>query len=277
MRVSEAVGLLVVTAAACAFAQQSGENTGTRELFYFAKSPKDKLAPIVKTAATKGPRSSGSAPGTSAPAAAGSAADAGAVHLGLRYTMVLVNPVTRRAEPVDSDRNFHNGDCVAIDFEANRSGYLYVLAKQASGDWLPLVPSLDMPGESTILNPEATTRVPKEYCFEMKNPPGTETLFVVLSRDPRDIYELNEGIKGKESEPQQRPVRDSAPLQVADNREVNSAVQRMSREFGTRDIAFRKISDPRDSKEPVHAVYAVHTSSKPSSSIAIQIAIRHVQ
>jgi hypothetical protein len=267
MRILAAFSLLIA-AAACALAQQSNDGSGARELFYFAKSPKDTLAPIVKTAAAKSPKTPIPAP----------AADAGALHLGLRYTMVLVHPATRKSEPVDSDRSFHNGECVAIDFEANRSGYLYVLAKQASGDWLPLVPSLEMPGESTIINPDVTTRVPKEYCFEMKNPPGTETLFVVLSREPRDIYELNEGIKGTGAEPLRKaPVRDAAPLQVADAREVNSAVQRMSQQFGTRDIAFRKISQPQDSQEPAHAVYAVNTSSKPASSIAIQIAIRHVQ
>lgn len=264
----QALGLVVATMAGCAFAQQANESTGARELFYFAKSSKDTLAPIVKTASAKSPRSPVQA----------AAADPGALHLGLRYTLVLVNPATRKSEPVDSDRNFHNGDCVAIDFEANRSGYLYVLARQASGDWLPMVPTLEMPGESNILNPEGTTRVPREYCFEMKNPPGTETLFVVLSRDPRDIYELNEGIKGNSAEPQPRPpVRDAAPVQVADARQVKSAVQRMTEQFGSRDIAFRKISQPQDSQEPAHAVYAVNSSNKPASSIAIRIVIRHVQ
>jgi hypothetical protein len=269
MRIPVVTGLSVAIAASCVFAQQAKESTGARELFYFAKSSKDKLPPIVKMAASKSQQ---------APAQAPAQPPAGAVHLGLRYTLVLVNPTTRKSEPVDSDRNFHNGDCVAIDFEANRSGYLYVLAKQSSGDWLPLIPSLEMPGEGNILNPEATTRVPKEYCFELKDPPGRETLFVVLSRDPRDIYELNEGIKGNTVEPRPQPAaRPSAPVQVADAREVNSAVQRMSQQFGTRDMAFRKISQPQDSHEPAHAVYAVNTSSKPTSSIAIRIEIRHVQ
>jgi Domain of unknown function (DUF4384) len=267
VRIPAVLGLLAATVTGCAFSQQSNESTGARELFYFAKSPKDKLAPIVKTPPSKSPK------GTAQPPAGG----AGALHLGLRYTLVLVTDA-RKSETVDSDRLFHNGECVAIDFEANRSGYLYVLAKQASGDWLPLLPSLEMPGESNILNPEGTTRVPKDYCFEMKNPPGTETLFVVLSRDPRDVYELNEGIKGNTTEPQPKPpARASAPAQVANAREVNTAVQRMSQQFGSRDIAFRKITQPQDSQEPAHVVYAVNSSSKPASSIAIRIAIRHVQ
>jgi hypothetical protein len=64
---------------------------------------------------------------------------------------------------------------------------------------------------------------------------------------------------------------------VADAREVKNAVQRMSEQFGTRDITFRKISQPQDSQEPAHAVYAVNSSNKPTSSIAIRIVIRHIQ
>jgi hypothetical protein len=262
------IGLLLMTAASCVLAQQPVENTGARELFYFAKSPKDKLAPIVKTASVKNQK------GPAQPPPAGNGA--GAVHLGLRYTLVLVNPDTRKSVPVDSDRNFRNGECVAIDIDSNRSGYLYVLAKQSSGDWKTMVPSLETPGESNVINPEGTTRVPKEYCFEIGSPAGAETLFVVLSRDPRDVYDLNEGIKGNSAQPPATaPIRNAPPLEVADARLVNSEVQRMTQQFGTRDIAFRKISQPKDAEEPAHAVYAVNASDKPSSSIAIQIVIGH--
>ena len=55
--------------------------------------------------------------------------------------MLLVNQTSGRTEIADSDRVFRKGECVAIDFEANRSGYLYVLAKQSSGDWRPMSPA----------------------------------------------------------------------------------------------------------------------------------------
>ena len=43
--------------------------------------------------------------------------------------------------------------------------------------------------------PGKKIRAPKEYCFEISDPPGTETLFVVLSRSPRDFFELYDAIK----------------------------------------------------------------------------------
>ena len=107
-------------------------------------------------------------------------------------------PVERseaKTEPVDSDRIFRKGECFVLHFEANRSGYLYVLAKESDGTWMPLVPNAQMPDEKNVVDPGQKMRVPAEYCFKVEDPPGSETLFVVLSRDPRDVYELNEAIR----------------------------------------------------------------------------------
>ena len=102
-------------------------------------------------------------------------------HLGFRYTVALVNQTSGKAESVDPDRDFRKGECVRIELESNQSGYLYVLSKQSSGTWLPLFPSPEMPGESDVIDPGQKVRAPKDYCFEINDPPGTETLFVALS------------------------------------------------------------------------------------------------
>src|SRR5260370_15184726 len=163
---------------------------GTRQLFYLAVKGKDALPPIRK------------APGKSSNAAPGAgSSQTGAVHLGLRYNLVLVNPASAATEEIDPERVLHDGDCFALEFEANRSGYLYVLAKQSSGSWQALVPSFEMADETNVIDPAKKVRVPSRYCFEVHDPPGTETMFVVLSRDPRDFYELYEGIKRQSNEP----------------------------------------------------------------------------
>lgn len=240
---------------------------GARELFYLSIQRKDTLPAIRKASAPVKPASG-------PPAAAGSAT--AAPHLGLRYNLVLVNAESGASEVVDADRVLRTGECFALDFETNRSGYLYVLAKQSSGAWQPLVPSPEMADEGNVIDPGKKVRVPANYCFEVHDPPGTETLFVVLSRDPRDFYDLYEGVKRQANQPApSAPRRPSNPVQVADAGMMNSAVAQLAERFGTRDIAIRKIDRGASAQEPPHSVYVVNTSDKPATSVVTQIEIRH--
>lgn len=262
MRTGTLVDLAVVLAPLCAVAQQSQPPMeGARELYYVAVSKKDTLPPIRKrpiAAKQSGP---------AAPTSAGTAA----VHLGLRYNLVMVDPQNGKSEDVDPDRTLRTGDCFAIDLESNRSGYLYVLAKQSSGSWHPLLPSPQMTDESNIIDPGKKVRVPASYCFEVHDPPGTETLFVVLSRDPRDFYDLYDGIQRENA----APSPSANPVQVASASVVNNAVAKMTDQFGTRDIAIKKVSRPASAQEPPNSVYVVNSSNQPSSSLVTQIQVRH--
>jgi hypothetical protein len=255
MRAPHSLALLLILAAAHALPQQNASE-GARELFYVAVAKKEALPPIRPVAVRK--------------AASTRPSDAsGVVHLGLRYNVVLVNASSGRSETVDPDREFRNGECFALDFVSNRSGYLYVLAKQSSGNWIPLLPSPEMSDESNIINPGEKVRVPSRYCFEISAPPGAETLFVLLSRDPADVSDLHDGIKGR------TPPPTDAPVQIADSRLVNSAVARMSGEVLTRDLAIRKVSQPVAAGEPANSVYVVNGSAKPASKVITRIEIRH--
>jgi Domain of unknown function (DUF4384) len=268
MKIIPAVIGMGFVATGWTFAQQAAQPQdahpveGARELYYLAVKRKDVLPAIHKAAL---------------PAKSSNATTlTGAVHLGLRYNLVLVNPNSGSSEAVDPERVLHSGECFALDFEANRSGYLYVLAKQSSGSWQALVPSFEMAEESNIIDPSKKVRVPSRYCFEVHDPPGTETLFVVLSRDPRDFYELYEGIKKQSGQPAPSvPDRPSNPVQLADAGIVNSAVAHMARQFGTRDIAIRKFDRPASPQEPPHSVYVVSTADTPTSSVVAQIEVRH--
>jgi hypothetical protein len=266
MRVSAAVSFVLLGVAGSAPAQQHAEIEGARELFYKALVEKDSPPP-VRRASTR-----------STPAAAE------AVHLGLRYNLVLVDANSGASQPAAPDRTFRAGECFAIDFETNRSGFLYVLAKQSSGAWQMLVPSADpdMATESNVIVPGKKVRVPLQHCFEIRNPPGVETLFVVLSREPRDSFELYENLKS----PAAAPSPDSAPpadapkrrapaTQVADASVTDGTISRMREQFGTRDIAIRKVNQPLEAAEPPGSVYVVNASVNPSSNIAAQIEVRH--
>lgn len=258
-------------------AQPTKKVEGARDLFYFGATQKDALPPIQKTsAAPKGPKSvaaatqsAGSQPGRAATDAAG------VPHLGFRYALELVNANSGKAEAVDPDRDFRKGECVRIEVEANHSGYLYILSKQSSGGWLPLFPNSEMPDESNVADPGQKVRAPKDYCFEISDPPGTETLFVVLSRSPRDFFELYDAIKAPAARPVNPSNSASNAVQMASAGKTNSAVEQMAKTFGTRDLMIKKVSTGADEQESDYWVYVVNGSDKPSSTVVRRVEIRH--
>jgi hypothetical protein len=262
-------GLAVILGTAACVAQDQPPRPveGARDLFFAGAAPKDALPPLSKAAPAKA--------GQPEPPALG------AVHLGLRYNLLLVRGRGDRGQPVAPDRNFRKGDCVAVELEANRSGYLYVLSKQSSGDWVPLFPTRELSDQSNRIDPGAIVRIPKRACFEIDDPPGQETLFVVLSRDPRDIYELSESIRA----PGDRPQPSAGPAQVAEADRINSAVERIGAEHGTRDLPFRQVAKaapaqkasaaPAAGNETEHTMYVVNGSSKPAATLVTKLEILH--
>jgi hypothetical protein len=111
----------------------------------------------------------------------------------------------------------------------------------------------------------------------VSDPPGTETLFVVLSRDPRDIWELYQGIKSGQDAPApapDAPRRASSATQMADA-SVNKAVSQMAQHFGTRDLVIRKIAQPVDARDVPNSVYVVNASDKPAATVVTQLQIKH--
>jgi uncharacterized protein DUF4384 len=263
--------------------QPQPKSQGARDLYYFGATQKDELPPIRKVSAP----AKGTKPATNVTQSAGTQPDrvpltpgaaveaAGVPHLGFRYTVALVNQTTGKAESVDPDRDFRKGECVRIELESNQSGYLYVLSRQSSGTWLPLFPSSEMPGESNVIDPGQRVRAPKDYCFEISDPPGTETLFVALSRSPRDFFDLYDAIKTPPAAEPANTKPASNPVQMADARLVNSAVEKMAKSFGTRDLVIKKVTPATDKQETDYSVYVVNGSDKPSSTVVKKVEIRH--
>ena len=231
-------------------------------MFFTAASEKESLPPITKPEPPPPivPKTGGTASKTShvttAPAT---------VHLGITYSLNLVNATTGASQPADASQVFHKGQCVAFDFKSNRSGYLYVLALQSSGDWQPLLPSPEMPEENNVLDPGQRIRVPSGYCFEITDPPGTETLFVVLARDPNDIYKLNDAIRSRAA---------GTAGKTAAARLVRSEVDRLSSSVGGNTKV--GTSGPSTSKgEAPNSVYVVNGSQQAQTRLVTQIRIRH--
>ena len=175
-------------------------------------------------------------------------------------------------EEIASNRVLKEGDCFAIDLQSNRPGYLYVLAKQSSGSWMPLFPSPEMAGQRNEIEPFKKVEVPNGYCFGIHKPAGKETLFVVFSREKKDFFELYESVKAK----QEKGSSAGSETQMADAKRVDVAVEHLDEKFGgTRDLSITRIGEPVKKDEPRGAVYVVHTSEQPSSSIITKIEVLH--
>jgi hypothetical protein len=234
--------------------------SGARELFYSGTAAKDALPPPPTNTPSQAKTTKAAPPAPSA----------GALNLGLRYTLLLVGKSGDGGQPTDPERNFRKGDCVAVNLESNRSGYLYVLAKESSGDWQPLFPTPSAQTGTNRIDPGQVVRTPKRGCFEIDDPPGAETLFVVLSRNLRDIDELAESIKNP-------------------GEKTNLAVNHVAQQFGTRELSYRAVVNteevntppvktspqPAPKKAPEHAVYVVSGSDKPASTLVTRVEIRH--
>lgn len=278
------LGWILVLTAGLVFAQQKpkqqSKDMGARELYYFAASPTKDPLPPIKSAASKPKPAPVRDTAAKEPAAKDieEPVSPNAVkNLGFRYSVSLWNEAKIKAEPVDADRVFHKGECFLLNFEANRSGYLYVLAKQSDGTWMPLVPNPQMPDEKNIVDPGQRMRIPSEYCFKVEDPAGTETLFVVLSRDPRDVYDLNEAIKssGGAGAPAAPARRVGEPVQSAVAR-LTKAVDVFRQFNGTRNLSFQKTSEqPQDPQEMPFSRYVVSSAEKPVSKVVAQIEIQH--
>ena len=196
-------------------------------------------------------------------------------HLGLRYNLLLVDSQSSESKPVSSDRVFQPGECVALELEANRSGYLYVLDQGSSGSWSPLLPSADMPDESNIIRSRTRVRVPQNYCFKITGPSGEERIFVMLARNPAELSSFDESIRRRVASA--TPAQQSAggpAVMTAENR-VSYEVGKMEAGMGSRDLKITKIGQATDPEEPSGSVYVVNASDVSSDKVVTEIHIRH--
>jgi hypothetical protein len=187
-------------------------------------------------------------------------------HLGLRYNLLLIDRNNNSViEAVDPTRTFREGDCVAVELEPNRSGYLYVLEQGSSGVWKPLFPSPKLPDESNIVRSQTPIRVPQSTCFGIHSPQGMERVFVVLTRDPGNLNDLQESIRQVNSGAQ-------SPL-LAQN--INQLRAEMKTRLESRDLEVETVAQPQAAGERRYAVYIANASSVASDQLSAEIQISH--
>jgi Domain of unknown function (DUF4384) len=201
-----------------------------------------------------------------------------ALHLGLRYNVLKVDPESKAAREVDPDTNFRVGDCLAIRFTPNRSGYIYVFNEGSSGAWQMMLPSPSMPNESKLLKAGVNTRIPQEDCFRINDPPGTDKLLIVLTEKDEDEHKLDDALQHSAQGGNQNlssvPASQIGEIVIAMEGGAPKGSQESQR-LTSRDLTIEKVGQPLSSNEPPNSVYIAKTAAGKSDRIVIEIKIRH--
>ena len=280
--------------------QQAPSQLSARELFYHEKPDNDKLPPPVRARAAARPAAqSASTPKQASPEPetartsrpAGVATSGGATisavaysappvqNFGLRYNVLLVNTQSAKAAPADPDRMFQPKECLALEFETNRSGYLYVFEQASSGKWDSMFPTAELPDESNVVRARTKIRIPAHDCFEVSGEPGVDRVFVVLSRKVENFYELRDSVKNTGTAPAETtppPARRPEPgvILLSQDR-LGAEIDRIRHEMQGRELKLKKISQPESADEPANSVYVVNSSATPSERVIAEIHINH--
>jgi serine/threonine-protein kinase len=153
-------------------------------------------------------------------AGAGAGASSASANAGLKYRVIQ----DRGGIQVDSDPDttFRAGDRVKFAFESNIDGFLYVVYKGSSGRWDVLFPNPEINGGRNTIRRGQQYAVPEDGWFAFDETPGTEEVFVILSKEP--MAQLP-GFKS--------PVTKAESIQAA-------VVDTLQQEIRSRDLVFEK-------------------------------------
>jgi hypothetical protein len=197
-------------------------------------------------------------------------------YLGLRYSILQDKPGSDRQE-VDPERVFRSGERFYLSLESNDAAYLYVILKSSQGTWDVLFPDPDIDNGNNRLNAKSPVLVPSAANpFFFDENPGTEKLFIVLSRHPeQDLNNLIRSVK------QDTPAGKAAPggTAMASNRRTISDTDvsrfKATTELASRGIAIEGVKRASTERSGETAVYMVNTSAEDNSRVTANIVLKH--
>lgn len=206
------------------------------------------------------------------------AAVSAGVPLGVRYS--ILKYADEDAVEVDPELVFRSGDKIKLRLQVNDTAYLYVVMQGSSGAWRVMFPSAEVDSGSNKVVPGRLYDIPGHTRMVFDEQPGSEKIFIVLSRKPETeidklIYELeSEGRKAEQPKPtQSKSLMASAALS-------NSLVEQVRNGITARDLVFEKVDDSKPapknaavSKET--AVYVVNASRAAESRLVADIQLKH--
>lgn len=205
------------------------------------------------------------------------------VPLGLRYSILKYGGDDEAVE-VDPDMVFRSGDRIRLRVQVNDNGFLYVVTQGSSGNWRVLFPSAEQDDGSNRVTRGRSYDIPRRTRFVFDEQPGTEKLFLVLTRTPENdidqlIYKLE---NPRETTPAAAPEKSKpVPTMLAMNSLTVSddLVNRMRGKVIARDLVFEKVNEdkpaPKAQREPEKAVYVANPSREASARLVVDIELKH--
>ena len=103
---------------------------------------------------------------------------------GLRFRLSQQSSTGAEADVDPAAITFKSGDRVRFTFESNIDGHLYVVQQGSSGRWTVLFPNPQINGGRNQIKRSEQYQVPNDDWFLFDDNPGTEQVFVFLSREP---------------------------------------------------------------------------------------------
>lgn len=190
-------------------------------------------------------------------------------YLGLRYSILDVDAHGNNPIEVDSQSVFRSGEHFLLSLESNDAAYLYVVLQASQGSWQVLFPRLDIRnGDNYIAahNPVLLPSSSRPFFFDEH--PGTEHLFVVLSRQPEpDLDQLIPIVQQRQSGTGENAARPgnvpAAPMTMA-SADVNRVRDK---------LASRGIQIEQETAEK--AVYTVNANRSENSRVITDIVLKH--
>jgi hypothetical protein len=274
VRTSPQALALALLASSTALSQEAG----ARAMFFggFEKKSSPAKPPVAaaKTAKKEAPTrptetATRNNPGPRVPAI--NAAVGGA--LGLRYSILKVEGANSFEVPANT--RFKSGDRIQLQVESNSDGYLYIVTQGSSGAWQVMFPKATAANGSNRVQAGDV----KSLLFRFDAKPGTEKLFVMLSRVPETdldqaIYKLATGADEpiKTNEKPKRAPADAGQMLMASNAAVPDPLVSRLRTSYTRDLVLEEVS-ATDTQE--RAVYVATKAKSNAARVVADIKLVH--
>jgi len=204
------------------------------------------------------------------------------IPLAFRYTIQRKN-VTGKFEDARVDSTFRSGDRVRVMIESNDNAYLYIVQQGSRKSWNVLFPAPEINGGGNAVKANAKITIPSEYSFSFDDQPGTESVYIVLSRKPEvDFEKLIFALRDKSApgDVQAVPVNNQdrykgQATQMASSTSNNPLLERLQSAMASRDLVFEKVNDDNDDGRKEKAFYAGTPDTSINARVVARIELKH--
>jgi len=278
---------LVLLSAAGLVSAQNEPKLTARELFYTpipeAKTAANNTKPVPskqakvseKAAKTKDPAQGSSGSSPYVPVSDGAAVGP---PLALRYSLLKQNSDGEYVE-VAPDAVFHSGDRIKVSIESNDGAHLYIVQQGSSKTWNVLFPNAELDNGNNHVDRGRRYQIPAGGRFTFDEQPGTERLFIVLSRRPEaDLEKLIYNLSGKPA-PAATPAapESRSKIMIAQSKLDDSLISRLRAQMASRDLIFEKVDDdkPAPGGKREKAMYYGTEDRTARARIVVDLNLRH--